>query len=99
MFSLEEGTSFWNQGLTLRTFFASVISTFTLNMVLSTYHGEPGNLSYPGLLNLGAFEPFTYQFYELPIFVLMGIVGGILGASWNHANYKFSVFRIRYKKL
>ncbi|XP_044253357.1 H(+)/Cl(-) exchange transporter 7 [Tribolium madens] len=96
LFSLEEGTSFWNQSLTWRTFFASVISTFTLNVVLSTYHGVPGDLSYPGLLNLGKFENFSYEVYELPIFVLMGALGGLLGALWNHFNYKLSVFRMRY---
>ncbi|KAK9881295.1 hypothetical protein WA026_015417 [Henosepilachna vigintioctopunctata] len=98
LFSLEEGTSFWNQGLTWRTFFASVISTFTLNVVLSAYHGVPGNLNYPGLLNLGKFESFNYSFYELPIFVLMGVAGGLLGAFWNHMNYKLAVFRMRYIK-
>lgn len=99
MFSLEEGTSFWNQSLTWRTFFASVISTFTLNVVLSAYHGHPGDLSYPGLLNLGKFESFSYQVYELPIFVLLGAFGGMSGALWNHINYKLSVFRIRYEKF
>ncbi|XP_045476555.1 H(+)/Cl(-) exchange transporter 7 [Harmonia axyridis] len=98
LFSLEEGTSFWNQGLTWRTFFASVVSTFTLNVVLSLYHGVPGNLNYPGLLNLGKFETFKYQLYELPIFVLMGIFGGFLGACWNHINFKLAVFRMRYIK-
>lgn len=44
LFSLEEGASFWNQGLTWRIFFASVISTFTLNSVLSAYHGHPGKI-------------------------------------------------------
>ncbi|XP_008197508.2 H(+)/Cl(-) exchange transporter 7 [Tribolium castaneum] len=96
LFSLEEGTSFWNQSLTWRTFFASVISTFTLNVVLSTYHGVPGDLSYPGLLNLGKFENFSYKVYELPIFLVMGALGGLSGALWNHINYKLSVFRMRY---
>lgn len=95
LFSLEEGCSFWNQSLTWRVFFASVVSTFTLNVVLSTYHGVPGNLTYPGLLNLGKFESFSYQFYEIPIFVLMGAIGGLLGALWNHLNYKLAVFRMR----
>ncbi|RZC41881.1 H(+)/Cl(-) exchange transporter 7 [Asbolus verrucosus] len=99
LFSLEEGTSFWNQSLTWRTFFASVISTFTLNVVLSTYHGVPGDLSYPGLLNLGRFENFSYQIYELPIFLIMGALGGLLGAMWNHINYKLSVFRMRYIRM
>lgn len=97
MFSLEEGTSFWNQSLTWRTFFASIVSTFTLNVVLSAYHGVLGNLTYPGLLNLGKFESFCYEFFEIPIFILMGAFGGIVGAAWNNFNFKITVFRMRYK--
>ncbi|CAK1547079.1 unnamed protein product [Leptosia nina] len=96
LFSLEEGTSFWNQALTWRTFFGTVVSTFTLNFALSAYHGHPGDLSYPGLLNLGKMEPFPFQIYELPVFIIFGMIGGILGALWNHINYKLAVFRNRY---
>ena len=42
LFSLEEGSSFWNQNMTWRIFFCSMVSAFTLNVVLSTYHGQPG---------------------------------------------------------
>ncbi|XP_017885005.1 H(+)/Cl(-) exchange transporter 7 [Ceratina calcarata] len=98
LFSIEEGTSFFNQSLTWRTFFASMITTFTLNVILSTYHGRPGDLSYPGLLNLGKFESIPYQIYEIPLFMIMGTIGGLLGAGWNHVNYKISCFRLRYVK-
>lgn len=81
--------------MTWRTFFASVMSTFTLNVVLSTYHGVPGILNFPGLLNLGQFERFSYQIYEIPIFILMGCIGGLLGALWNHLNFKLSVWRVK----
>ncbi|XP_024938725.1 H(+)/Cl(-) exchange transporter 7 [Cephus cinctus] len=96
LFSIEEGTSFFNQSLTWRTFFASMITTFTLNIILSAYHGHPGDLSYPGLLNLGKFETMTYRVYEIPLFMIVGIIGGLLGSMWNYLNYKISCFRLRY---
>lgn len=95
LFSLEEGTSFWNQSLTWKTFFASIVSTFTLNVVLSAYHDVPGNLSYSGLLNLGKFDTFSYEFFELPIFLIMGAFGGFCGAVWNNINFKLTVYRMK----
>ncbi|KFZ66528.1 H(+)/Cl(-) exchange transporter 7, partial [Podiceps cristatus] len=98
LFSLEEGASFWNQFLTWRIFFASMISTFTLNSVLSVYHGNAWDLSSPGLINFGKFdnEKMGYTIQEIPIFIFMGVVGGILGALFNALNYWLTMFRIRY---
>lgn len=98
LFSLEEGTSFFNQSLTWQTFFACMITTFTMNIVLGAYHGHPGDLSYPGLLNLGKFEAISYKFFEIPLFMLMGVLGGLLGALWNYLNYKITCFRLRFVK-
>lgn len=96
LFSLEEGASFWNQSLTWRIFFASIVSTFTLNIVLSAYHGHPGDLTFAGLLNFGEFSKLSYQIFELPFFLLMGAFGGLSGALFNHLNYKLTVYRMRY---
>lgn len=97
LFSLEEAASFWNQHLIWRSFFASVISSFTLNLVLSAYHGLE-SFTYPGLFNLGEFEPLPFQYYELPIFIAMGIFGGVVGALWNGVNTKINLFRNRFIK-
>lgn len=71
LFALEEAASFWNPNLILRTLIASIISSFTLNLVLSLYHGL-NTFAYPGLFNLGQFEALPYSYYEIPIFMLMG---------------------------
>lgn len=99
LFSLEEGASFWNQLLTWRIFFASMISTFVLNFGMSIYKGKPGDLSSPGLINFGKFdnkEGLLYNYFEIPIFILMGAFGGLVGAGFNTLNYYLTIFRIRY---
>uniref|UniRef100_A0AAG5D796 Chloride channel protein n=1 Tax=Anopheles atroparvus TaxID=41427 RepID=A0AAG5D796_ANOAO len=92
LFSLEEAASFWNQSLIWRTFFASIISSFTLNIILSAYHGL-SSFRYRGLFNLGEFEPLPFEYFELPIFMLMGVVGGCSGAVWNALNSRLNAFR------
>jgi chloride channel 7 len=68
LFSLEEGASFWNQGLTWRIFFASMTSTFTLNVVLSIYHGVPWQLAYSGLISFGKFDVSVVHFvFMVPV--------------------------------
>lgn len=53
-------------------------------------------MTYSGLLNFGKFDNTSYDFIEIPLFILMGILGGLLGALFNHLNFKLTVFRIRY---
>ncbi|XP_067934452.1 H(+)/Cl(-) exchange transporter 7-like isoform X2 [Watersipora subatra] len=99
LFSLEEGASFWNQALTWRILFASMTATFTLNLILSAFHGVPWSLSYPGLISFGAFDQdhsLNYNGLEIPIFLLMGCFGGLTGGLFNHINYKLSIHRIRH---
>lgn len=98
LFSLEEGASFWNQSLTWRMFFASMVSTFTLNVLLSIYRGTPLDLSNPGLINFGSFEGQTYLSYEIPIFCVMAVAGGLFGALFNAINHRLSLYRLKYVK-
>ncbi|KAG0422192.1 hypothetical protein HPB47_001988 [Ixodes persulcatus] len=95
LFSLEEGASFWNQSLTWRIFFCSTISAFSLSMILSAFHGHAGELSFSGLVNFGEFEDVQWNIMELPIYIVMGATGGLLGAIFNYVNFRLTVFRIR----
>ncbi|XP_064599540.1 H(+)/Cl(-) exchange transporter 7-like isoform X2 [Liolophura sinensis] len=96
LFSLEEGASFWNQSLTWRVFFASMISTFSVNVFLSSIHGHPTALSSPGLVSFGQFPDIKYDLLEIPIFFLMAVIGGLSGALFVFLNYKLTVFRQRF---
>ncbi|KAK2142066.1 hypothetical protein LSH36_1000g00029 [Paralvinella palmiformis] len=93
LFSLEEGASFWNQSLTWRIVFASMIATFTVNVLLSAIHGHPADLSNPGLISFGRFSHITYQAIEIPIFLLMGVLGKYL---YYHVTSDFKTAGGRY---
>ncbi|KAK3765639.1 hypothetical protein RRG08_063676 [Elysia crispata] len=96
LFSLEEGASFWNQALVWRIFFSSMVSTMTLNIVQSYIKNHPWELSYAGLINFGTFGNVNYQFMELFLVIVMGAIGGLLGALFNHINFKLTIFRMRF---
>lgn len=53
------------------------------------------SFTYPGLFNLGEFEPLPFEYFELPIYILMGSFGGLLGALWNSMNTKLNIFRAK----
>ncbi|KAK2556531.1 H(+)/Cl(-) exchange transporter 6 [Acropora cervicornis] len=103
LFSLEEGSSFWNQSLTWRSFFCSMASTFTLNFCLSGINGnnEWGSFNQPGLLSFGVFRCSKatekcnlWNIQDVLIFIAMGFVGGLLGAWFNQLNKHLTVHRI-----
>lgn len=73
-----------------------MITTFTLNIILSAYHDHPWQLSFPGLINFGKFGDINYALFEIPIYAAIGAIGGILGALHNYINLRISVFRHRY---
>ncbi|XP_064610482.1 LOW QUALITY PROTEIN: H(+)/Cl(-) exchange transporter 6-like [Liolophura sinensis] len=105
LFSLEEGSSFWNQKLTWRTFFCSMAATFVLNFFLSGADGGQWGYFYmPGLINFGVFSCQSgsgpacklWDALDLLIFIAMGVVGGLLGALFNCLNTALTKHRMRH---
>ncbi|VDK39347.1 unnamed protein product [Taenia asiatica] len=99
LFTLEEGASFIFQRLTWNTLFASMVSMFTLALFRSVIDGQPFKFTPGGLVSFGMFENATsYNVYELMVFVLMGITGGVLGACFVALNKSLSEYRQSYVK-
>ncbi|XP_078614927.1 H(+)/Cl(-) exchange transporter 6-like isoform X1 [Branchiostoma floridae x Branchiostoma japonicum] len=113
LFSLEEGSSFWNQMLTWRTFLCSMTAAFTLNFFLSgtRIEGENpssdttawGSFYQPGLLTFGQFKCpegergcQLWTVLDLFVFIVMGVVGGLLGALFNAINTRLTKHRMKH---
>ena len=95
MFCLEEGASFWNPGLTWRTLFAGM-SAMVFTTLLSSGEGE---LSSSGILSFGSFThefKETYEAWEIIPFVLMGALGGLIGAFFNKVQRIITEYRMKH---
>ena len=98
---MEEVASFWLPGLTWRAFFAAAVSNLVLSLALGCYHDHCGTASKASLID---FERSTsiiggkYNLIEFSFFIVMGAIGGLIGAAFNGINVKLCLFRKKYLK-
>lgn len=98
LFALEEGASYWSPSVTWRTFTCSMIALTTL-MSLNSVGNTFGRVGFDKLFSFGnfAFEEgrSSYAIYELGIFVLIGGMGGLIGAIFNNVNESITHWRMK----
>jgi chloride channel 7 len=97
MFTLEEGASFWSNTVTFRGFFCALVTVLVIQILFL----DNGSNAILGMYQFGTFVEFNenqpnYHLYELAVFALVGIFGGILGAIFNHINETVLKFRARH---
>ncbi len=98
LFTLEEGASFWSTSLTFRAFFCGMVTLLTISLMTNGF--IIGKRKEQALLAFGTFDSFAgYYTYELLIFALMGVAGGIMGAYFNSVNKHMTIFRESYSKI
>eukprot|EP00457_Paulinella_chromatophora_P001890 gb/GEZN01001892.1/.p1 GENE.gb/GEZN01001892.1/~~gb/GEZN01001892.1/.p1 ORF type:complete len:908 (+),score=92.23 gb/GEZN01001892.1/:282-2726(+) len=87
LYSLEAGSSFWHLNLTWRTFLCTMIATSTVQLLYSAVIPNSGSERPSGMMVFGDFNELgqtlhTYELYELPLFLMLGFLGGLIGASF-----------------
>ena len=99
LFALEEGASFWNPQVLLQTLLCSSMAALTLNLFLGGVDSSGfGTLGALGVLTFGSYfesNATSYHIWELPFFIALGIVGGLMGAAFNALNVPLSLWRMR----
>eukprot|EP00731_Ephydatia_muelleri_P014855 Em0008g575a len=78
--------------------FCAFASTFTLTMLTSAYKGHFGDLDYPGLIGFGDFTHTQklWEYYHLIVFIIMGAIGGLIGALFNNLYVRIQKYRAQY---
>lgn len=103
LFAMEEGSSFWNVRVLLRSFVCSSMSALVLNFFLVGWTGFMGwgSLGSLGVLTFGTFvesDATSYRIWELPLFGAIGVIGGLVGALFNGLNILLTKWRMRVVK-
>lgn len=86
LFSYEEGSTLFPLKVMLRAFFSATFAAMTLAWWDPTGTGK--------LTMFGCQYSIPPHFIEYPIFVVMGLLGGLFGAVFVHYNMKISVGRM-----
>ncbi|QDZ22769.1 chloride channel protein [Chloropicon primus] len=106
LFTIEEGCSFYSTFVFWRCFIATCSGVLTLHALVEARHttfdvseAKLGNhrdfgLYSDGDANYG--EAFWYYVWEFPVFVIVGILGGLMGALFIHLNVKITMWRRKH---
>uniref|UniRef100_A0A7S3G1X6 Chloride channel protein n=1 Tax=Palpitomonas bilix TaxID=652834 RepID=A0A7S3G1X6_9EUKA len=106
LFAVEEGASFWRQSMTWKAFFGAMVSATFLRIF--TGELKPGGSSmqpYGIIQTAGSFEfgdfyqtntaaPPTLM--ELPLYILLGIISGIVSGAFCVLQKHITIFRMKY---
>jgi len=100
LFAMEEGSSFWNTRVLLRSFVCASVCALVLNFFVVGFSAALpwGSLGALGVLTFGSFlenKSMSYHTWELPLFILIGLLGGLVGALFNGLNIQLTLWRMR----
>ncbi|KAK9816592.1 hypothetical protein WJX72_002361 [[Myrmecia] bisecta] len=106
LFTIEEGASFYSTSIFWRGFLSTCIGVLTLHFLVEAAE-HPGHVM---MAHFGRYRDFGlytdslafygsrmfYYVWDVPIFCLMGAIGGLLGAFFIHMNVKVTSLRHKY---
>jgi H+/Cl- antiporter ClcA len=95
-YEISRPSTFWSFGLTWKIFFCSSISTFVLNILSCLRKGEVVSIVNAGMIKFGQYDENPYKLHDFPFFILLGALGGLLGAFFIFVNYTINKYRKQY---
>ncbi|EKX50663.1 hypothetical protein GUITHDRAFT_66769 [Guillardia theta CCMP2712] len=97
LFVLEETSNAWTPQLIWHMFTAALVATVSLAFIKADLNS--GDVSLAGLLSFGTTNTAPIYWWEIIMFVVVGIFGGIVGGVFNRAVSLLSLVRPRNNLL
>lgn len=99
LFSLEEGASYWSTKLTWRAFFCAMVTLGTM-FAVKNLDNMWGQANIEKLFSFGEFNSISgdnsnFAIWELSLFIMIGCLGGLIGAVFNAANEHLTIWRMK----
>jgi len=95
LFAIEEGASWMNVTIMLRTFVCALTAALVQRLLTGGFEsgkwGHLGSGGYP--LEFGHLSDLEYSLWDLPFMAVEAILFGLLGAAWNGMNMRLQRWR------
>eukprot|EP00931_Biecheleriopsis_adriatica_P069607 TRINITY_DN4342_c0_g1_i3.p1 TRINITY_DN4342_c0_g1~~TRINITY_DN4342_c0_g1_i3.p1 ORF type:complete len:715 (-),score=132.07 TRINITY_DN4342_c0_g1_i3:60-2204(-) len=96
LFAIEEGATHMSVNIMLKTFVASASSALVVRFFTGGSETDKWGLLAANVpLDFGSLPNLTYEIWELPIFAVLGVLGGLLGGLYNALNLQLTLWRMR----
>lgn len=96
LFTIEQVASSWRLQLVYRTLVTSVVGVYVTGSIQSLLIGEKLKSTHTGVFNFGEVGDFEFIYFEMGIFALMGVAGGLMGSFFIFLSCKCARFRENY---
>lgn len=92
-YEVAKDSSFWNFTIAWRTFFATSLAVFTLGCMHALKSGHVIDIVSGGLVKFANIQFRSYEVQDIPTFILIGSIGGLIGALFVKVNTKLTLLR------
>lgn len=92
-FEVAKSTPFFNFSLAWKTFLATALACFTINILVAIKEGKTLDIVNGGLIKFGYLSEVNFKLSNLPEFIIIGCVSGVLGSIFIWGNMLVTKWR------
>ncbi len=92
-YEVSKSNTFWTFGIAWRTFLSTSVANFILTILVGLVSGNLSDVTNSGLIKFASIDKNSYDMKDIIIFVIIGILGGLLGSLYIWINSNLAKFR------